>query len=122
MSGFMVKISEDPSKREEIAALRKVAERWPKDSYLASLFTEDFITWVAMQISADWPPNMMGELQHQTSLKHDYRTEANALEAKAKERSAFFAAEVERIGAEAQHKINAVEKAFHKYERSLGIG
>ncbi len=112
MTGFLIKISENPSKQQEIDALRKIAERWPKDSYLASLFTEDFRTWVVMQISADWPPNMMGELQHQTALKHDYRTEANALEAKAKERSAFFTAEVERIGAEAQHKVSIAELAL----------
>jgi len=57
MSKFMISMSDDPSKDEEIKVLHKLAENMPEGSYLAQLFTPDFVGWVQDRIRGDIFPD-----------------------------------------------------------------
>jgi len=50
-----------PSKAEEIEIIEKLHAAFKgSDTYLASLFTDDFLGWVSNQIKNDFPPDVYG--------------------------------------------------------------
>lgn len=61
MTELRIKLGNDPSKAEEIAALEKIREFFfNKDAYLKSLFTEDLVSWVSIKIRDDIGPDLYG--------------------------------------------------------------
>ena len=58
MAEIRLRIEDNPSKAEEVAILKKLADFFSckvKDTYLGSLFTEGFVNWCATQIGNDFP-------------------------------------------------------------------
>jgi uncharacterized small protein (DUF1192 family) len=108
----MISLSDDPSKAEEIAALRKFAAQVPEDSYLKGLFTNDLVAWFEQKVLEDWDTDLYGAMQFERSR----RTTALSVVASKTDRIHGLKAEVERIGAEAQAKVTSAEKSATKWE------
>jgi hypothetical protein len=83
------------SKADENALLRKFKQQvfgHTSDMYLKSLFTEEFLNWVAGRISDDIAPDIMAWLQEARISRDKVATEA------------------ERMAQEAARDLNAVEQ------------
>jgi hypothetical protein len=55
--------SSDSGKAEEIAFITNLAEDIQAGTYLADLFTKNFVSWVVEQIRNDFTPDLMGALE-----------------------------------------------------------
>lgn len=53
----ITKLSNDPSKIEEIAFLEEIAESIPDCAYLKDFFAPELIGWAVSQIKSDFPPH-----------------------------------------------------------------
>lgn len=61
MTELRIKLDNDPSKAEEIAALEKIQKFFfDKDTYLKSLFTVGLVNWVSVKIKDDIGPDLYG--------------------------------------------------------------
>lgn len=85
MTSKMIKVvGTSSTKDEEIRALQKMAECAGDGSYLASLFTPEFVGWIESQIRLGLPPNMWYTWQCEVKRAYDgqatLRDEANLLD------------------------------------------
>lgn len=64
------KLTESATKADEIAFVEAVAAGLPSNSYLASLFSETFVAWIAKQIREDVCPDVIDLVR---SLKESER-------------------------------------------------
>lgn len=58
----------DAGKAEEIAFITHLAEDVQPGTYLADLFTKNFVSWIVEQIRNDFTPDLYGALEHQHEL------------------------------------------------------
>jgi hypothetical protein len=65
--------TDNPSKLREIEYLEAVAESVPANSYLASLFSRDFVDWVKGSIRGDLSCDAYGYIIHGQQAEHDLR-------------------------------------------------
>lgn len=78
MSKFMVNVSAESSKADEVNAIGKIAANMPSGSYLSSLFTQDLVDWVSEQIRWDFTPDLLGNMQHAIEQSDEKLALANA--------------------------------------------
>lgn len=76
MANKMVRVVDaQSSKEDEIGAIKKMAECAGDGSYLASLFTPEFVGWVESRVRDDLPPNVWWTWQ--CDVKHAYDVQAS---------------------------------------------
>jgi len=63
--------SSTSGKAEEIAFITNLAEDIQAGTYLADLFTKNFVSWVVEQIRNDFTPDLMGALE-QAHIDHSH--------------------------------------------------
>jgi hypothetical protein len=63
--------SSTSGKAEEIAFITNLAEDIQAGTYLAQLFTKNFVSWVVEQIRNDFTPDLMGALE-QAHIDHSH--------------------------------------------------